>query len=146
MTQRKSDKSYRCKRGNDLSLFIELVDTNTEKSLWSENYSRLLTNLVTLQNEIARDVSQKLRARLSGTEKQKLTKNYTENTEAYQLYLMGRYHLNRLTDEGFRKGLDYFQKAIDKDPNYALAYAGLADAYARLSGYNAILPNEGFPK
>ncbi|MCA1637582.1 MAG: protein kinase [Acidobacteria bacterium] len=133
-------------RGNDLSLFIELVDTNMEKVLWSENYSRSMTNLVTLQNEIARDVSQKLRARLSGTEKQKLTKNYTENTEAYQLYLMGRYHLNRLTDEGFRKGLDYFQKAIDKDPNYALAYAGLADAYARLSGYNAILPNEGFPK
>ena len=133
-------------RGNDLSLFIELVDTNTEKVLWSENYNRPLTNLVALQNEIARDVSRKLRARLSGADERHLKNSQTENAEAYQLYLLGRYHLNKLTDDGFRKGRDYFQQASDKDAGYALAYAGLADAYARLGIYNAISPDEGFPK
>jgi len=133
-------------RGNDLTFYIELVDANTENTLWKADYNRSMKNLVSLQNEIARDVSQKLRQRLTGAEVQTATKSYTENNEAYQLYLMGRYHLNRLTDEGFRKGRDYFEQAIDKDPNYALAFAGLADAYARLSGYNAISPNEGFPK
>ena len=75
-----------------------------------------------------------------------MTKRQTGDVEAYQLYVLGRYHLNRLTDDGFRKGRDYFQQAIDKDPNYALAYAGLADAYNRLSGWNAISPKEGFPR
>ncbi len=133
-------------RGQDLALFIELVDTNTEQVLWSENYSRSLTNLAALQNEIGRDVSRKLRTRVSGASEQHLENSQTENSEAYQLYLLGLYHLNRLTDEGFRKGLDYFEQAIAKDPNYALAYAGKASAYNKLSGFNAIPPHEGFPK
>jgi hypothetical protein len=89
---------------------------------------------------------QKLRLKLSGADEQRFKKPQTENSEAYQLYLTGRYHLNRLTDEGFLKGREYFQQAIDKDPNYALAYVGLADSYNMLSGWNALPPKEGFPK
>ena len=133
-------------RGDELALYLSLVDGRSGNQLWGEQYNRKMTDLVALQNEIARDVSRKLRARLSGADERHFKNSQTENSDAYQLYLLGRYHLNRLTDEGFRKGLDYFQKAIEKDANYALAYAGLADAYARLSGYNSISPNEGFPK
>jgi serine/threonine-protein kinase len=134
------------RRGEDLALHIELVDAQTETVLWSADYRQPMTNLVSLQSEITRDVSNKLRMKLSGADEKRLKKNQTENTEAYQLYLLGRYHLNKLTDDGFRKGRDYFQQAIEIDPNYALAYAGLADAYIKLSGYNALPPNEGFPK
>ncbi len=134
------------RRGEDLALHIELVDAQTETVLWSADYRQPMTNLVSLQSEITRDVSNKLRMKLSGADEKRLKKNQTENTEAYQLYLLGRYHLNKLTDDGFRKGRDYFQQAIEIDPNYALAYAGLADAYIKLSGYNALPPNEGYPK
>ena len=99
-----------------------------------------------MQNDIALDVSQKLRNRLSGADQAKLAKNHTSDPEAYQLYLKGRFHLNQLTDDGFYKGRDYFQQAIDKDPNYALAYVGLADSYSRLGGWNAIAPHDGYPK
>ena len=87
------------------------------------------TPVVSLQSEIARDVSQKLRARLSGADEQKLTKSYTANAEAYQLYLKGNYHLYKGNEDGYKKSLDYFQQAIDKDPNYTQAYAGIAAAY-----------------
>ncbi len=117
-------------RGHDLTLYIELVDTNTEKVLWSENYNRQMMNLVTLQNEIARDVSHKLRTRLSGADEQRVTKSHTVNPEAYQLYLKGRFHWNKRTPEEHKKAIGYFEQAIALDPNYALAYAGLADCYA----------------
>src|SRR5205807_9587429 len=80
-------------RGNDVTLYLSLVDARTGNQLWGEQYNRKLTDLVALQSEIARDVAQKLRARLSGADQQKLAKNYTENVEAYQLYLKGRYHM-----------------------------------------------------
>ena len=87
-------------RGNDLTLHIELVDVETETALWSGDYNRSMTNLVSLQSEIARDVSQKLRARLSGAEVQRVTKDYTANAEAYQLYLKGRYHVFQINTAG----------------------------------------------
>ena len=91
-------------RGDDLSLYLSLVDARSGNQLWGEQYDRKLTDLVSLQSEIARDVSQKLRARLSGADEQKLAKNYTANVEAYQLYLRGRYQLNRKTEDSFREG------------------------------------------
>jgi tetratricopeptide (TPR) repeat protein len=87
-----------------------------------------------------------LAAKLSGEERERLTKSYTENTEAYHLYLLGRYHLNRLTDDGFLKSLEYFQQAIEKDPNFALAYAGVADSYNALGGFDVRPPKEVYPK
>ena len=133
-------------RGDGLSISTELVDARDNSHLWGEQYNRKLTDILAVQEEIAREISTKLRSRLTGEEQKRVTKRYTENTEAYQLYLKGRYHLNRLTDEGFMKGREYFQQAIDRDPNYALAYAGLADSYNMLGGWNALAPKEVFPK
>lgn len=119
-------------RPNNLTLYVELIDTATENVLWKADYNRSMTDLVALQNEIAHDVSQKLRSRLSEADTQKLIKkNDTANPEAYRLYLQGRFFWNkrRLVDMG--KAIGYFQQAIELDPNYALVYAGLADAVAQ---------------
>jgi serine/threonine protein kinase/tetratricopeptide (TPR) repeat protein len=116
-------------RGDDLALYLSLVDGRTGNQIWGEQYNRKLKDLVTLQSEIALDVSQKLRARLSGADEQKLAKTYTASPEAYQLYLKGRYHVLKLTAPEVQKGISYFKQAIDIDPSYALAYVGLADAY-----------------
>ncbi len=117
-------------RGDDLTFYIELVDAATEKVLWRSDYNRQMTNLISLQSEIARDVSRKLETRLSGADEQKLAKNYTTNPEAYQLYLKGRFHWNKRTQKDSQKAIEYFQQVIALDPNYALAFAGLAGAYA----------------
>jgi len=113
---------------DDLTLSLSLVDARTGNQIWGQQYNRKLTDLVSLQSEIARDVSQKLRV-LSGTDKQKLTKNYTANVDAYQLYLKGRYHVLKLTLPEIQTGISFFQQAIAIDPSYALAYVGLADGY-----------------
>ncbi|HEV8593416.1 MAG TPA: tetratricopeptide repeat protein [Pyrinomonadaceae bacterium] len=117
-------------RGGDMTLHVELIDTASETLLWSADYKRSVANLVALQNEITRDVVDKLKLKLSGADEQKLAKNYTENGEAYQLYLQGRYFWNKQTNKDLDRSIEYFQRAIAIDPNYALAYAGLADAYA----------------
>ena len=117
------------KRGDDLTLYVELVNTTTENVLWKAEYNRSMANLVSLQGEIARDVSSKLRTRLSNTDEQRVTKTYTANPEAYQLYLQGLYYWNKRTPEDIRKSIELFQNAIEKDPTYAQAYAGLALAY-----------------
>ena len=122
-------------RGEQLILNLELVDPKTENVIWSEQYARKQADLVSLQSEIARDVSNKLRTRLSGAEQNQITKNYTENTEAYQLYLKGRYYWNKRTEADIKRSIDYFNQAIALDPTYALAYAGLADAYQVLAVY-----------
>lgn len=121
--------------GSDLTLHIELVNVKTEIALWSQDYNRSMTSLVSLPAEIARDVSQKLQLKLSGADEQKLAKNYTENTEAYQLYLRGRFYWNRRTAENLKKAIEQFRGATDKDPNYALAYVGIADSYALMEFY-----------
>ena len=117
-------------RGNDLRLHVELVDTRTENVLWKSDYSRSMSNLVALQSEIARDISANLRAKLSGPEQTEVTKNYTENAEAYRLYLQGRFHWNKRKPEEHRRAIQYFEQAIALDPKYALAYSGIADCYA----------------
>jgi TolB-like protein/tetratricopeptide (TPR) repeat protein len=133
-------------RGDNLILSLEMVDTKTGNLIWGEQYNRKRTDLVQLQSEIARDVSQKLRRRLTGADVQNVTKTHTEDVEAYQLYLKGRYFWNRRTPDDFRKAISYFQQAIGRDPNYALAYSGLADAYALLHAYGANPASEMMPQ
>jgi TolB-like protein len=116
-------------RGRNLTLYTELVDAKKETVLWSQDYNQPIAGLVSLQREINRDVVQKLKKKLSGSDEQKLTKSYTANSEAYQLYLKGRYYWNRRTAKDVDKSIEYYQQAIGLDTNYALAYAGLADSY-----------------
>ncbi|HEV2884302.1 MAG TPA: protein kinase, partial [Pyrinomonadaceae bacterium] len=120
-------------RGDDLTLYLSLVDARNGNQIWGEQYDRRLTDLVSLQSDIARDVSQKLRVRLSSADEEKVAKNYTANVEAYQLYLKGRYHVFKITPPEVQKGISFFQQAIAIDPAYALAYVGLAQAYRTLS-------------
>ncbi|HUE81242.1 MAG TPA: tetratricopeptide repeat protein, partial [Pyrinomonadaceae bacterium] len=133
-------------RGNDVTLHIELVEAATENILWKTDYNRQMTNLVSLQNEIARDVSDKLRVRLSGSDVRKLARNYPGNAEAYQLYLKGRYHVLKLTPAETQRGISYLQQAIQIDPNYALAYIGLSEAYRSLALAGEMIPTEFLPK
>lgn len=133
-------------RGQDLILYVELVDTATENSLWKQTYNKSLTNLVALQSEIARDVADRLKVKLSGADEQRLAKNYTANAEAYQLYLKGRYHLLKTTRPEFQTAISYFQQAIAIDQSYALAYVGLADAYRSLALAGEMTPTEFMPK
>jgi eukaryotic-like serine/threonine-protein kinase len=120
-------------RGQALTLYVELVDARTENSLWTQSYNKAMTDLVSLQNDIARDVAERLRLRLSGEDEKRLAKNYTANAEAYRLYLLGRSYWNKRGRENIEKSIDYFQQAIGIDPNFALAFAGLAEAYAQPS-------------
>ncbi len=117
-------------RGQDLTLYSELIDAATENVLWKADYNRSMSNLVSLQSEIAKDVSNKLKTKLSGADERQVTKTYTENAEAYQLYLKGLYHWNKRTGGDFKQAIALFQQAIDKDPGYAKAYGGLAITYA----------------
>ncbi|HEX8491360.1 MAG TPA: tetratricopeptide repeat protein [Pyrinomonadaceae bacterium] len=125
----------------------ELVDVASDSQLWGEQYRHRMTDIFALQEEISQEISEKLRLKLSGEEKRRLVKRYTENTEAYRLYLKGRYYTNKRTGEWIKKGIEHFQEAADLDPNYALAYAGLADAYAFLaSSTGGLPPRETYPK
>jgi TolB-like protein len=133
-------------RGNDLTLHIELDDVDTENALWSADYNRLTTNLVSLQKEIVRNVSQKLGVRLSVADEQKLAKNYPENVEANQSYLKGRYHVLKLTPPEMQTGVYYFKEAIAIDPSYARAYVGLADAYRSFSIAGDMPSKDFFPE
>jgi|GEM_PF-133014 len=133
-------------RGQDLTLYLELVDANTGNRIWGDQYNRKTADLVALQSEIARDVSQKLKTKLSGADEQRLAKNYTENSEAYNLYLQGRFYVNKRTPKDSQKAVEYFDQAIAADPNYALAFSGLADAYALHASYGGASPREAMPK
>ena len=128
--------------GNELSVSVELIDAQDDSTIWGERYSRKLSDIIALPEEIARDTAQKLRLRLSGSEQKQLTKNYATNSEAYRLYLQGRYYWNQRTAEGLQQGIEYFNQGISKDPNYAPAYTGLADCYALLNVYNVLPATE----
>src|SRR5438309_7529798 len=134
-------------RGDDVSVSAELVDAREDKQLWGEQYSRKLDDIHSVQQEIATAVSGNLRVRLTSEEKTRLNKSSATNPEAYQLYLKGRYHANQTTAAELKKGVEYFQQAIDKDPGYALAYAGLADSYSSLGGgWMYLSPSDSLPK
>ena len=114
-------------RGDQLSLSLELIDSETENVIWTDQYDRQSSDLVSLQNLIARDVSSKLKIQLSGADLEKLAKNYTDDPEAYRLYLQGRFYWNKRVGKEFERAEDYFQQAVARDPNFALGYVGLAD-------------------
>jgi serine/threonine-protein kinase len=132
--------------GDELSISVELIDTRDDSQIWGEQYSRKLSDIIALPEEISRDVSEKLRLRLSGTDEKQLTKNYATNSEAYRLYLQGRFYWNKRTADGLQKGIEYFNQVIQRDANYAPAYAGLADCYALLNVYNVVPATEVYPR
>jgi len=129
-----------------LSVSVELVNTSDNSHIWGDQYQRKSSEIITLQNDISRELSKQLSISLTGDQEKQITKNATENTEAYQLYLKGRFYWNKRTAEGFRKAEELFQSAIDKDPGYALAYTGLADCYNLMASYFILPPSEAFPK
>ncbi len=132
-------------RGDEISIKTELVDTHDKSQIWGDHYNRKLADIFSVQEEIANNILQNLRVRLTGEERQKLTRRYTENTEAYQFYLKGRYEINCTGPNGSSKGVEFFQKAIEIDPSYASAYVGLAEAYLLVSG--ELMPaREAVPK
>ena len=132
--------------GNDLSISAELIDVRDNRLLWGQQYTRKITDILAVQEEIAREISEKLRLRLTIEERTQLAKRYPENAEAYQLYLKGRYYWYKRTRDGYRKAIEHFEQAIGKDPSYALAYTGLADSYSILSPYGIAPPKDTFPK
>jgi eukaryotic-like serine/threonine-protein kinase len=115
--------------GDTLGIQTELVDVSTGSQLWGQRYHRPLAGILSLQEEIAKEITDTLQLKLTGEDEKRLTKRYTANSEAYQLYLRGRYYFDQRTTEGMKRAIDSFQEAINKDPHYALAYAGLANAY-----------------
>jgi TolB-like protein/tetratricopeptide (TPR) repeat protein len=132
--------------GGSLRVGAELVDVATGCQLWGAQYDRKPDDILVVQDEISSEISGKLRLQLTKAEKKRLTVHHTENPEAYRLYLKGRHHWNRWTEEAFYKAIEYFQLAVEKDPSYALAYAGVADSYVLL-GWNCYLPpKEAFSK
>jgi DNA-binding SARP family transcriptional activator/Tfp pilus assembly protein PilF len=135
-------------RGDSLNVQTELVDVSDGSQLWGEQYDRRTADIFEVQEEIAREIAEKLRLRLRVEEKGRLTRRYTGDARAYQLYLKGRYHWNKRTAEALGKGLDFFRRAIELDPEYALAYAGISDCYAFLGdvGLAAIPSREAFSK
>ncbi|HXI89172.1 MAG TPA: protein kinase [Blastocatellia bacterium] len=124
------------KRGDSLIVKLELVDTNDGSHLWGGQYTRELSDMLTLEREISTEISEHLRLKLNSAQKKSLTKGITENSEAYQLYLKGRYHWNKRTEEGIRKSIEYFEHAIAQDSKFGLAYAGLADSYNLMASYS----------
>jgi TolB-like protein/Tfp pilus assembly protein PilF len=133
-------------RGDSLNIQTELVDVAGDSQLWGQQYNRKFSEIIPVQEEIAKEVSVKLGLRPTGEEQKRLAKRYTENPEAHQLYMKGRYLWNRRTPETLRQATEYFQRAIDKDAGYALAWAGLADSYAVYSTYDMLPPREATPK
>jgi len=132
-------------RGESITISIDLVDVRNKKTLWGEQYERKMSDLLATQREIAAEITKKLELKLSGDDRKGLTKGYTENNEAYQLYLKGRYHFAKRTKNDVQKGLDYFEQAIRLDPNFALAYVGIADIYNSMPLFGYMSPKEAIP-
>jgi serine/threonine-protein kinase len=130
--------------GDELRIHVELMDVQGATHIWGDTYQRKTADIQAIQKEIARSVSEKLRLKLTGADETQLAKTDTESGEAYEAYLKGRYQWNKRTEEGFKQATKFFQEAIDKDPNYALAYTGLADSYTLQSDYGFLPPKEGY--
>jgi serine/threonine protein kinase/Tfp pilus assembly protein PilF len=130
--------------GHELTISVELMDVQDNRSLGILTYQRKTADIQNIQKEIASDVSEKLGLKLTGADQTQLAKTYTESGEAYEAYLKGRYHWNKRSDEGFKQATNFFMEAIAKDPNYALAYTGLADCYTLRSDYGFFAPKEGY--
>jgi tetratricopeptide (TPR) repeat protein len=133
-------------RGDTLEISAELVDARDNSHIWGQQYSRKSADIFALQGELAKEITSMLRTRLTGEEEKRMAKSYTANPEAYQDYLKGRYWWNKRNKEGSNRAIEYFQQAIAKDPNYALAYAGLADCYSGLPFNASVAPKEAIPR
>jgi serine/threonine protein kinase/tetratricopeptide (TPR) repeat protein len=132
--------------GDSLNIQVDLVDATTGAQVWGEEYDRKLSDVLTVKQDIAREVTEKLRLSLTGEQQKQMTSRDATNTEAYQFYLKGRYYWNKRTAEGIKKAIEQFQQAVDKDPTYALAYVGLADCYLILEQYVGAPASELYPK
>lgn len=132
-------------RGPYLSISVELEDVGSNSHLWGEHYNRKFSDIFEMQESMSREISQKLRLHMTRETRNAVTQRYTENVESYQLYLKGRFYADLWTPEGVQKALNFFQQAIKKDPNYALAHAAMANAYWALSS-QFVAPNEAMPK
>jgi eukaryotic-like serine/threonine-protein kinase len=133
-------------RGDSLTVNAALIDVRDNKQLWGEQYNRKVADALAVQQEISREISERLRTRLSGEEQKQLKKRDTNNPEAYQAYMRGRAYWNKRTAENVKKAMEQFQQAADKDPNYALAYVGLADCYVTLIEYAGASTSDNIPK
>jgi tetratricopeptide (TPR) repeat protein len=137
-------------RGDILIIQVDLIDVGDGSQIWGEQYqyqlADVLSLILNLQDRIAEQISEKLLLKLTGQERKLLTRRYTSSSEAYQAYLKGRYHWNKRIESGFKKAIGYFNQAIANDPNYAHAYAGLADTYVLLSWYSVMPPRDAFPQ
>ncbi len=129
-------------RDNQVVIRTELVNVTDGSRIWGEDYAGSFAQMLPLQEDISKKIIQKLRVRLSRDQEQRFTRSHQENTEAYHLYLKGRYSWNKRTPQGLKDGIEYFEQAIEKDPTYALAYAGLADSYALLGNYGVLAQDE----
>jgi len=134
------------KVNDQVRINVQLIKAANEAHLWAEVYDRKLTDIFAVESEIAKTVADTLQAKLTGSEQRVIASRPTENTEAHQLYLKGRFFWNKRTGNDLKKSIDYFQQAIAIDPNYALGYAGVADAYVFLPGYTAGAPRDCYPK
>jgi serine/threonine protein kinase/tetratricopeptide (TPR) repeat protein len=134
------------RRGDDFAISTELVDVNANRQLWGSQYTVKAADLMSTQEQISRQISEKLRLRLSEPDMARMTHHATEDAAAYQSYMQGQFQWNKRTLEGLHQSIDYFQQAIQKDPGYALAYAGQADAYALLAAFNVLPAREVMPK
>lgn len=133
-------------RGDVLSIQIDLINTADGSQIWGNQYSGKVSDVLDLQQRIVRDVSESLKWKLSAAEEKQIEQNYTQNAEAYQLYLKGRAYWNRRTSDSIRRAIEQFRAAADKDPNYALAYVGLADCYLLLEEYTGTPASESLPQ
>ena len=133
-------------RGENLSISVELVDAANNKIIWGEQYERKMSDLLATQREIATTITEKLQLKLSGENAKGITKKYTESNEAYQLYLKGRYLWNQRTGESLKRATEAYNKAIEKDPGFALAYAALAETYVLFANYEVASPADSMPQ
>ena len=131
--------------GDQVRITAQLINASTDEHLWAESYDRLMKDIFTIQTDIANQIAKALKAKLTVQEKQQIEKKYTENAEAYQLYLRGRYYWNNRSEESIKKGIEFFKKAIEIDSSYALAYAGLGDSYLMLGVHSIARPADCFP-
>jgi len=133
-------------RGDTMLISAELIDIRDNKQLWGEQYERRLAEMLSVQREIAREITNNLRPTLSGVEQSRMDKQFTASSEAYELYLKGRYYWNKRAPADLQQAIPFFEQAIQKDPNYALAYSGVADTYALLTAYSIEPPRKLMPK
>ena len=133
-------------RGDELTINVELVNTTDNTRIWGDQYKKKVGEVFDFQQEISNSIAENLKLKLTGEEIKRIGKRYTVSPEAYQAYVRGRFFWNKRTEEGLKTAIEYFNQAIDKDPNYALAYAGLADTYAILPQYSSVPPKDAFEK